>query len=73
MVYVDGRVVRQSVIVNLYGMQDLLTRVENAVDKFLFWDEEVTIYEAVTSVRVSDSILFATDYGSDAFSVEPWW
>ena len=30
--------------------QDLLTRVEEAVDKFLYWDEEVSIMEAVTSV-----------------------
>ena len=33
-------------------VQDLLTRVEEAVDKFLYWDEEVTIIEAVTSVSV---------------------
>ena len=33
-------------------LQDLLTRVEEAVDKFLYWDEEVTIIEAVTSVSV---------------------
>ena len=31
-------------------VQNLLTRVEEAVDKFLYWDEEVTIIEAVTSV-----------------------
>ena len=31
--------------------QGLLTRVEDAVDKFLYWDEEVNIIEAVTSVR----------------------
>ena len=33
-------------------VQNLLTRVEEAVDKFLYWDEEVTIIEAVTSVSV---------------------
>ena len=32
--------------------KDLLLRVEQAVDKFLFWDEEVTICEAVTSVSI---------------------
>ena len=36
----------------LSSLQDLLTRVEEAVDKFLYWDEEVTIIEAVTSVSV---------------------
>ena len=33
-------------------VQNLLTRVEEAVDKFLYWDEEVTIIEAVTSVSL---------------------
>ena len=33
-------------------VQNLLTRVEEAVDKFLYWDEEVTIIEAVTSVSI---------------------
>ena len=37
----------------LINLQDLLMRVEQAVDKFLFWDEEVTICEAVTSVRLN--------------------
>lgn len=31
-------------------VQDLLTRVEEAVDQYLYWDEEVTIIEAVNSV-----------------------
>ena len=31
-------------------LQLLLVRVEEAVDKFLYWDEEVSIIEAVTSV-----------------------
>jgi hypothetical protein len=28
-------------------------RVEDAVDKFLYWDEEVTLIEAVTAETVS--------------------
>ena len=28
-------------------------RVEDAVDKFLYWDEEVTLMEAVTTETVS--------------------
>ncbi len=36
----------------LLFFKDLLLRVEQAVDKFLFWDEEVTICEAVTSVSI---------------------
>ena len=38
------------------NIQDLLTRVEEAVDKYLYWDEEVTIIEAVTSVSLNDHI-----------------
>jgi len=34
------------------ALAPLLTRVEEAVDKFLYWDEEVTIIEAVTSVSL---------------------
>ena len=36
-------------------VQDLLARVEQAVDRFLYWDEEVMLYEAVTSVSSSHS------------------
>ena len=31
-------------------VQDLLTRVEEAVDQYLYWDEELTIIESVSSV-----------------------
>ena len=34
-------------------MQGLLLRVEDAVDKFLYWDEEVTLIEAVSAESVS--------------------
>ena len=39
-------------LLSFLNVQDLLTRVEEAVVKFLYWDEEVTIIEAVTSVSV---------------------
>jgi len=35
-----------------FPVQNLFTRVEEAVDKFLYWDEEVTIIEAVTSISL---------------------
>ena len=34
-------------------LQDLLMRVEAAVDKYLYWDEEVTLIEAITAETVS--------------------
>ncbi|KAL5508977.1 hypothetical protein EMCRGX_G004249, partial [Ephydatia muelleri] len=39
----------QSIADYVKAAQDLLTRVEEAVDKFLYWDEEVSIMESVTS------------------------
>ena len=38
------------IIMIILWLQDLLTRVEEAVDRFLYWDEEITIIEAVTNV-----------------------
>ena len=33
--------------------QGLVSRIEDAVDKYLFWDEEVQVYEAVNAVRTN--------------------
>jgi hypothetical protein len=38
----------QSIAYYVRASLDLLMRVEDAVDKFLYWDEEVTLIEAVT-------------------------
>ena len=45
-------------------LQDLLTRVEEAVDRFLYWDEEITIIEAVTNVSYTHGIITCFDVGS---------
>lgn len=44
----------QSIADYVRAAQDLLTRVEDAVDKFLYWDEEVNIIEAVTSSPLTE-------------------
>lgn len=42
-----------------------MTRVEEAVDRFLYWDEEVTIIEAVTSVSCVDLVVKSCDQSCD--------
>ena len=34
--------------------QGLVRRIEDAVDKYLYWDEEVQMYEAVNAVRMTE-------------------
>ncbi|XP_064396977.1 uncharacterized protein LOC135343878 isoform X2 [Halichondria panicea] len=54
----DGLLVQnlQSIAEYIVTSKGLLTRVEEAVDKFLYWDEEITILEAVTSSPVVEQL-----------------
>uniref|UniRef100_A0A1X7TDQ7 Uncharacterized protein n=1 Tax=Amphimedon queenslandica TaxID=400682 RepID=A0A1X7TDQ7_AMPQE len=45
-----------SLPLTLLHLVDLLTRVEEAVERFLYWDEGVMIYEAVTSSPSSHDV-----------------
>uniref|UniRef100_A0A1X7TAA1 Uncharacterized protein n=1 Tax=Amphimedon queenslandica TaxID=400682 RepID=A0A1X7TAA1_AMPQE len=46
---------------------DLLTRVEKAVERFLYWVEEVMIYEAVTSSPSSHDVLVTGGVADEVF------
>uniref|UniRef100_A0A1X7T2X5 Uncharacterized protein n=2 Tax=Amphimedon queenslandica TaxID=400682 RepID=A0A1X7T2X5_AMPQE len=46
----------QSIADYIHSAGDLLTRVEEAVERFLYWDEEIMIYEAVTSSPSSHDV-----------------
>ena len=42
----------ESLVDLVKAAQGLVRRIEDAVDKYLFWDEEVQVYEAVNAVRM---------------------
>ena len=42
----------ESLVDLVKSAQGLVRRIEDAVDKYLFWDEEVQVYEAVNAVRM---------------------
>ncbi len=45
------------------SLQDLLIRVEEAVDEYLYWDEELTIIESVNSVSGHQSYMESWEAG----------